>query len=98
VTARNAGEPIEAVASDGIVMILIDTTTARQLADAWEFTQASGGLNVPQRPTFLLDVLAIRRAAIAADQQAGVELADVRFVPVGYDPAGPRLRVVGDES
>lgn len=85
-----AGEPVEAVATDGIVMILVDSTTARQLAAAWKFAHGRGALDSADRPTYPLDVAAILRAAIDADKQASVELADVRYVPL--------LRVVDAET
>lgn len=89
------GEPVEAVAFDGIVMILVDSATARQVAAAWKFAHAHGGIGDAHRPTYPLDVATILRAAIDADQQAGVELADVRYVPVvPTTDRPPFLRVV----
>lgn len=90
------GEPVEAVARDGIVCIFVDPGTARDLANAWEFTYASGGLSDLPRPHFLLDCSALKNAAIEADRQNG-ELAksSVRQVPLARQP---HLRLVGGES
>lgn len=89
------GEPIEAVARDGIVCIFTDAATARDIANAWEFTYASGGLTETFRPTFLLDCSSLKNAAIEADRQNGEEDLAVRYVPV---ETMPRLRLVGGEG
>lgn len=89
------GEPIEAVARDGIVCIFTDAATARDIADAWEFTYASGGLSDIRRPAFLLDCSSLKNAAIEADRQNGENRAEPRYVPV---ESAPQLRLVGGDS
>lgn len=89
------GEPIEAVARDGIVCIFTDAATARDIAAAWEHTYAAGGLDTARRPTYRLDVAALKRAAGDADLQSGTA---VRYVPL-LKPGSPRLlSLVGGEG
>lgn len=83
-----------ASAAPDLVVLVLDPATADQLADVWEFAhKTSGGLDPPARPTFLLDVAALRRAA----HQAATAPAPVEYVPVGV-PDRPHLSVVGGES
>lgn len=56
---------ITASGGEGLVVLVLDPASAVDFADAWELAQSSGAL-VRARPEFLLDSLAIRRAAIAA--------------------------------
>lgn len=75
-------EPVLAVAEDGLVHIVAEPGMAKAIADALEFTFASGGLEENYRPLYLLDCNAIWQAVIKATLQAEQELAGTRFVPV----------------
>lgn len=85
--------PIQALPSPGVVALVVDAETARQIADAWEFAHSLGALDDDARPTYLLDSAAIRRAAVEADILGSDDL-PVQLVPVEV----PRLRLVGGES
>lgn len=83
----SAANRIAADGANGVVLISTDVAMANAIADALEFTFASGGLD--DRPDYLLDVLQIRSAVV----QARVDL------PPPVVEAVRLLRVVGgDES
>lgn len=82
---------LHASAGPGLVLLVLDAATARDMADAWELAHASGALGTP-RPEFLLDVAAIKRAAINSDIQAGDLPAPVTLV----DGTPRHLSLVGD--
>jgi hypothetical protein len=82
------GQRIAADGANGVVLISADVTMANAIADALEFTFASGGLVDQERPDYLLDVLQIRTAvAQARGTVAPVVAKAVRL-----------LRVVGGEQ
>lgn len=82
----NPGEIRAAAGAPGVVYIAVTSDTARAIADAWEFTQASGGLATTEPPPFLIDVATINAAAEAADRLK---------IP---GRVAPRLRVVGGDD
>lgn len=98
--------PIRAHPGPNLVTIVVDPATARSIADAWEFTHASGGLDYA-RPRYLADVAHIRRAAAAADPEP-TRAALVEFLQTPGEVAaagegaattpGPRLQLVRDDN
>ena len=82
-----------ASAAPGLVVLVVDPTTAGLFADVWECAhKTKGGLDPAARPTFLLDAAGLRRAA----HQAGTT-EPVEYVPVGL-PDRLHLSLVAGES
>ncbi|WP_372733579.1 hypothetical protein [Nocardioides sp.] len=79
---------ITATFSGEDVFIVADVAMANAIADALEFTFASGGLDDLDRPDYLLDVVQIR-SAVAAAQQDSAPVPDLVWAP---------LRVVGGDE
>lgn len=84
-----------ASAAPGLVVLVVDPTTAYLLAAVWEFAHKErvGGLDPADRPRYLIDAAALRGAA----HQAANTPEPVEYVPVGL-PEGPHLSLVGGES
>lgn len=80
-------EPLIAEAGDGLVHIVCEPTMARALAQALEFTFASGEFEAHHRPQYFWDCQALVMAAFEADRENAA-------APVSLVAAEPRLRLV----
>lgn len=63
--------PITAVPVGGQVHLVVDTDTARDLADALELMYASGAADDGSRPEWMVDVARVKGAAAYADATTG---------------------------
>lgn len=66
----------------GEVVVRATPDVARVLADAWELLHGRSRADATARPLFLNDVAALKRAAVSAEQAAGIDVRQTHPVPL----------------